>query len=153
MKFFEKEAEFLLNEIKLDRGIAKNNALKRNIFTMFSAINARVPLFICGKPGSSKSLSVKLMFNSMKGIYSASNFFKKFPSIIMNSFQGSENSTSDGVLKIFNKARKVLDNLKKKGNKKEVISLIFFDEMGLAEISENNPLKVIHSQLEYDLNE
>ena len=88
-KTFEKEANFLLNEIKLVQGIAKNNALKRNIFTMFSAINARVPLFICGKPGSSKSLSVQLIFDSMKGIYSTSNFFKKFPSIIMNSFQGS----------------------------------------------------------------
>jgi hypothetical protein len=31
--------------------------------------------------------------------------------------------------------------------------MIFFDEMGLAEHSPNNPLKVIHSELEYDLNE
>ena len=31
--------------------------------------------------------------------------------------------------------------------------MIFFDEMGLAEYSPNNPLKVIHSELEYDLNE
>ena len=31
--------------------------------------------------------------------------------------------------------------------------MIFFDEMGLAEYSPNNPLKIIHSELEYDLNE
>ena len=31
--------------------------------------------------------------------------------------------------------------------------MIYFDEMGLAEHSPNNPLKVIHSELEYDLNE
>ena len=31
--------------------------------------------------------------------------------------------------------------------------MIFFDEMGLAERSPNNPLKAIHSQLEYDDNE
>jgi hypothetical protein len=31
--------------------------------------------------------------------------------------------------------------------------MIYFDEMGLAEVSPNNPLKVIHSQLEYDENE
>ena len=30
--------------------------------------------------------------------------------------------------------------------------MIYFDEMGLAEHSPNNPLKVIHSQLEYDEN-
>ena len=35
---------------------------------------------------------------------------------------------------------------------KKFISLLLFDEMGLAEVSENNPLKVIHSQLEYDDN-
>ena len=31
--------------------------------------------------------------------------------------------------------------------------MIFFDEMGLEERSPNNPLKAIHSQLEYDDNE
>jgi hypothetical protein len=30
--------------------------------------------------------------------------------------------------------------------------MIYFDEMGLAEIAKSNPLKVIHSQLEYDEN-
>ena len=33
---------------------------------------------------------------------------------------------------------------------KDYIFMIYFDEMGLAEISPNNPLKVIHSQLEYE---
>ena len=40
----------------------------------------------------------------------------------------------------------------KNGNKDSIISMVYFDEMGLAEISKNNPLKVIHSQLEYDEN-
>ena len=150
-KIFDSEANFILNEIKLDEGIAKNNALKRNIFAMFSCINAKVPLFIVGKPGSSKSLSVQLIFKAMKGNLSESNFFKKFPSIIMNSFQGSENTNSRGVEKIFDKAEKVLNNFHQKGKEKNIISLIFFDEMGLAEISDNNPLKVLHSRLDYDL--
>ena len=34
-------------------------------------------------------------------------------------------------------------------NNANIISLIYFDEMGLAEISPNNPLKVIHSELDY----
>ena len=33
---------------------------------------------------------------------------------------------------------------------KEYTYMVYFDEMGLAEISPNNPLKVIHSQLEYE---
>ena len=143
-KSFEREADFILDEIRPYKGIAKNNALKRNIFTMFSCINAKVPLFIVGKPGSSKSLSVQLIFKAMKGNLSESNFFKKFPSIIMNSFQGSENTNSKGVERIFDKAERVLNNFHQKGKENNFISLIFFDEMGLAEISENNPLKVLH---------
>ena len=42
---------------------------------------------------------------------------------------------------------------KEEKDQEKIISMIYFDEMGLAEISPNNPLKVIHSQLEYDENE
>ena len=31
--------------------------------------------------------------------------------------------------------------------------VLFFDEIGLAEISSNNPLKILHSYLEYDANQ
>jgi hypothetical protein len=66
----------------------------------------------------------------------------------MNSYQGSKTSTSKGIKFIFDKARKIIEN-----NKSNLISLIYFDEMGLAEISNNNPLKVLHSELEYDEHE
>jgi hypothetical protein len=61
-------------------------------------------------------------------------------------------STSQGVENVFKKARKALEKLGDE-DRKNNISMIFFDEMGLAEHSPNNPLKVIHSELEYDLNE
>jgi DNA-directed RNA polymerase specialized sigma subunit len=85
----------------------------------------------------------------MQGKSSKKKLFKKFPGIYMNSYQGSKTSDSKGVLNIFNKARKILKNIENVDN---IISMIYFDEMGLAEISKNNPLKVIHSQLEYDEN-
>jgi hypothetical protein len=84
----------------------------------------------------------------MKGESSKSKLFKKFPSLYMNSYQGSKTSTSKGIKFIFDKARKIIEN-----NKSNLISLIYFDEMGLAEISNNNPLKVLHSELEYDEHE
>ena len=74
-------------------------------------------------------------------------FFKYFPKVYTKSIQGSLTSESKAVKKIFKKARKTLEDLKLK---KEIISSIYFDEMGLAEISKNNPLKVIHSELEFD---
>ena len=48
---------------------------------------------------------------------------------------------------------KIKIKLKKRKKNDNLISVLYFDEMGLTEISPNNPLKVIHSQLEYDENE
>ena len=48
---------------------------------------------------------------------------------------------------------KIEIKLKKRKKNDNLISVLYFDEMGLTEISPNNLLKVIHSQLEYDENE
>ena len=146
----KKEQQYIAENIKMKEGIAKNRALLENIFTLFSCVNAKVPLFIVGKPGCSKSLSVQLLFKAMKGENSDNILFKTLPKLISYSYQGSLTSTSEGVLKIFKKARQILE---KEENISKLISMIYFDEMGLAENSKNNPLKVIHSELEYDLNE
>ena len=148
----EKEESYVVENITLEKGIAKNRALKDNIFSLFVTINNKVPIFIVGKPGCSKSLSVQLINKAMKGNSSKSPLFKKLPKIILNSYQGSMGSTSEGVEKVFKIARNKIKNLKDE-DKKNNISMIFFDEMGLAEHSPNNPLKVIHAELEYDLNE
>ena len=148
----QREELFVVNNIDLEEGIAKNRALLDNIFSLFVAINNKVPIFIVGKPGCSKSLSVQLINKSMKGNKSNHLLFKKLPGIILNSYQGSIGSTSQGVENVFKKARKALEKLSEE-DRRNNISMIFFDEMGLAEHSPNNPLKVIHSELEYDLNE
>ena len=145
----EIEQKFIANRINPPEGIAKNNALLENFFTLFTCVICKVPVFICGKPGCSKSLSVQLLYKAMRGDSSDDEFFKKLPRLFMNSYQGSLTSTSEGVLKIFNKSREIIKNNKENEN---LISMVYFDEMGLAEISKNNPLKVIHSQLEYDEN-
>ena len=146
------EEKFIIKNINLDKGISKNRALLENIFSLFVTINNKVPIFIVGKPGCSKSLSVQLINKAMKGNSSTNLLFKTLPKLIINSYQGSMGSTSKGVENVFKKARNILKNLSKKDKEKN-ISMIFFDEMGLAEYSPNNPLKVIHSELEYDLNE
>ena len=148
----KKEQIYISNNIEIKKGIAKNRALLENLFTLFVCVNSKVPLFIVGKPGCSKSLSVQLLFKSMKGEISDKELFKTLPKLIINSYQGSLGSTSKGVLNIFKKARTILEN-EKDENLSKIISMIYFDEMGLAEHSPNNPLKVIHSELEYDLNE
>ena len=143
---------FIIDNIKIERGIAKNKALLENIFALSVAIINKVPIFIVGKPGCSKSLSVQLITKSMRGNLSNNALFKDLPKVIVNSYQGSKGSTSEGVENVFAKARKIIQDINEKEREKN-ISMIFFDEMGLAEHSPNNPLKVIHSELEYDLNE
>ena len=146
------EEKFIVKNIKLDKGIAQNRALLENIFSLFVAINSKIPIFIVGKPGCSKSLSMQLITKSMQGTVSDNPFFKLLPKTIIHSYQGSLSSTSKGVQNVFIKARGTLSQLKKGEYKENIISLIYFDEMGLAEHSPNNPLKVIHSELEYDQN-
>ena len=89
----------------------------------------------------------------MKGQNSTNPFFKKFKTLFLYPYQGSDTSTSKGVLNIFNKARAPIKKSIENQKRIDFISAVFFDEMGLAENSINNPLKVIHSQLEYDENE
>ena len=144
----EEEIKNLTSEMNIEKGkgIALNRALRENLFTCFTCIDNNVPLIIIGKPGTGKSLSFQILYNTLKGQYSDKPRFKKKGKLYRYYYQGSETSTAKGIIKIFKKAQKSL----KKNKKKNIISLIFFDEMGLAERSKNNPLKVIHYLLEMD---
>ena len=151
------EEEFLLEEIELDKGIGKNQLLKENLFLLFLAVVTKIPLIIVGKPGTGKSLSAQLILNSMKGKYSKPkdgkrSFFTKYPQINQTYFQGSESTTPEDVEELFKKADDLYKNYKliNKNDNLVPIFMILFDELGLAEKSPTNPLKVLHSKLEYD---
>lgn len=58
------------------RNIAMNKALKENVFMMIICIENRIPLFLVGKPGSSKSLSKSMVIDAMKGNSSKKQLFK-----------------------------------------------------------------------------
>ena len=53
----KREQNYIADNIELEKGIAKNRALLENLFSLFVAINTKIPIFILGKPGCSKSLS------------------------------------------------------------------------------------------------
>ena len=129
-----------------DEGIALNRALKENLYTCYTCIEANIPLIIIGKPGTGKSLSFNILYNTLKGENSTNPIFRDKGKLYRHYYQGSETSTSEGIKKVFEKAKKDKDNKKNKNT----ITLVFFDEMGLAERSSNNPLKIMHSLLERD---
>ena len=160
-----KEMTYISEQFIIDteKGIALNRSLKENLFTSFVCIVNRIPLIIVGKPGEGKTLTIQTINNTMKGQYSKSDLFKSYPQLFMYKYQGSETSTSQGIIETFKKTRLYAEKQKyrveqeaknsKDGIYKEkFIAMVFFDELGLAERSPNNPLKAIHSQLEYDEN-
>ena len=65
----------------LGPNIARNAALRENVFMMAVCIELRIPLFVVGKPGSSKSLAKSIVAESMKGQNSETDFLKKFKSV------------------------------------------------------------------------
>ena len=133
------------------KGIAENPALKENLFTMLVCLMNRIPVIICGEPGCSKTLSFQLLLNSLRGLDSKDDYFKTLPRLLVFTYQGSFQSTSEGILRVFDKAQRALeDQTSQDIDSRKIISVVFFDEMGLAELSKNNPLKVLHSLLEYD---
>ncbi len=71
----------VLEEIKLEANIAKNQALKENVFMMIVCIELRIPLFLVGKPGSSKSLAKTIVADAMQGEKASSDLFRSFKQV------------------------------------------------------------------------
>ena len=137
------ELDYLINNLEIPAGIAKNLALKEIIFSSFYCIVNKIPLIICGKPGKGKTLSIQLLNKSMRGNEGSKSYIcKLFGEIIIHKIQGALNTTSEEIASTFKKARELQIRNPNK------ILLVLMDEMGLAELSKNNPLKVIHYELE-----
>ncbi|XP_065678749.1 E3 ubiquitin-protein ligase rnf213-alpha isoform X5 [Hydra vulgaris] len=134
----------ILNEIKLEDNIAQNEALCENVFMMVICIELRIPLFVVGKPGSSKSLAKSIIQDCMQGNMSKSRLFKNFKQIFMSSYQCSPLSTADGIINTFKQCSRFQE-----GKDLETFaSVVVLDEVGLAEDSPRMPLKALHPLLE-----
>ena len=134
--------ENLLNRMKLPPGTCKNNSLRENVFVILVCILNRIPVFVVGKPGCSKSLSMRIIKSNLRGRDSTDAFFKTLPHIYVVSYQSSESSSSEGIERVFEKARKYARC------NKGILPVVLLDEVGLAGCSKHNPLKVLHSLLE-----
>ena len=166
----------LIKNINLERGIAPNESLKLNLFICFIGLLTRIAVFLVGPPGCSKTLCFNILKKEMKGIFSTSKFWKKYPQLVVTSYQGSLTSTSKGIINAFKDAEKKLQDflgknktlirkntLRKMGEKIKkidnnnnqnepfrIIVCVFIDEIGLCEIAPSNPLKALHTYLELD---
>ena len=145
LRLLRQKQDEILSQMELPRGIARNTALRENVFIVMVCILNRIPVFLVGKPGCSKSLSMQLIRSNLRGKDSKNKYFYDFQQLYVVSFQGSETSTSDGIEKVFEKAKKYQIHTKEAN---DILPVVLLDEVGLAEVSRFNPLKVLHSLLE-----
>ncbi|XP_076008326.1 E3 ubiquitin-protein ligase rnf213-beta isoform X2 [Genypterus blacodes] len=136
--------DFFLQNIRTRETIAKNVALKENVFLMVMCIELRIPLFLVGKPGSSKSLAKTVVADAMQGQSSHCDLFKTLKQVHMLSFQCSPHSSPEGIIATFRNCAR----FQKDKNMDEYVSVVVLDEIGLAEDSPQMPLKTLHSLLE-----
>ncbi len=128
----------------LGPNIAKNTALRENVFMMAICIELRIPLFLVGNPGSSKLLAKSIIQDSMHGKTSRNELLKKFKQVLMFSYQCSQLTTSESVIEVFNSAKRFQD----RSDTTQLVSVVVLDEVGLAENSPNLSLNALHPLLE-----
>ena len=133
-----------IDEMRLEKTIAKNHALMENVWMMVICIELRIPLFLVGKPGSSKSLAKSIVTDALQGQNSYSELFKSFKEVHMVSFQCSPLATAGGILSSFRQCQKYQE----KRDLEKFTAVCVLDEVGLAEDSPKMPLKALHPLLE-----
>jgi hypothetical protein len=155
------QAQAFIEDVKtlnvIPANISINQPLIENLLALSVATINRIPVIICGKPGTSKTVSVKIVydiFNSPSKKKNETLYFKATPNLLQIAFWGSITTTSQGIMNIFKQAKEL--NEKNKSEAGELrdrleqtpsVSIVF-DEIGLAEIADKNPLKVLHPLLE-----
>ena len=72
-----------MDSMQLGKNIARNAALRENVFMMAICIDLRIPLFLVGKPGSSKSLAKSIVSNSLNGKSSKNELLRSFKEVYM----------------------------------------------------------------------
>ncbi|XP_040200941.1 E3 ubiquitin-protein ligase RNF213 isoform X4 [Rana temporaria] len=136
--------DLFLAGVQLRDTIARNLALKENLFMMVICIELKIPLFLVGKPGSSKSLAKTIVADAMQGQAAHTELYKDLKQIHLVSFQCSPHSTPEGIIGTFRHCARFQEGK----NLNEYVSVVVLDEIGLAEDSPKMPLKTLHPLLE-----
>lgn len=101
----ETQREFV-SMMNLGDGIALNEALCENLFMILCSVLNQIPIFVIGKPGSSKSLAMGLIQSNLNGEASDNEFLRSLPAVEVFSYQCSPLSTSSGIEQVFESARR-----------------------------------------------
>ena len=136
------EQEAYIHNMVVEEGIAKNRALKENLFVVLTCILNHIPVMVVGKPGTSKTLCLQLILENLRGAGSPNPFWQQFPSITVFPYQCSPLSTAASIQSQYDAAVRFQE-----GQGGNSITVLLLDEIGLAEFSPDMPLKVLHAML------
>ncbi|XP_052050777.1 E3 ubiquitin-protein ligase RNF213 isoform X2 [Apodemus sylvaticus] len=136
--------DLFLRGAPIRTNIARNVALKENVFMMVICIELKIPLFLVGKPGSSKSLAKIIVADAMQGQAAFSDLFRCLKQVHLVSFQCSPHSTPQGIISTFKQCARFQQGK----DLEQYVSVVVLDEVGLAEDSPKMPLKTLHPLLE-----
>ena len=142
------ELNWMIDEMELPSDIAKTEALKENIFCTVVCTMTRIPLIIVGQPGSSKTLSFKIVTSNLLGESSPKSTFRNcevFKALDPHFYQCSPDSSSIEIENVFRKAINRQARLQTLSKSK--FSVVMLDEAGLPEKSHES-LKVLHYYLD-----
>eukprot|EP00435_Cladocopium_sp_Y103_P073049 s100_g42.t1 len=128
-------------EFEVEKDVVMNEALAENVFVGLLCIMNRIPLFIVGKPGTSKTLCMQVLLSNLQGKQSKSKVLQSLPALRIMQYQCSPLSTADGIQRQFDAAGRFASNAL------DAQVVLLLDEVGLAEFSPDMPLKVLHGIL------
>ncbi|EAX92727.1 hypothetical protein TVAG_329880 [Trichomonas vaginalis G3] len=151
-KWIEQEISTAADIFCTEKGISKNKPLKENCWATYVALINRIPLWIIGAPGLSKSLSVNMAINGLR------NGYIKLPNghnfnILKQLFMCSKESTTKDLSFAFqllaNEDNRIIQNIKNTKNSKELpIPIMMLEEMGHADLSDESCLKLLHQVID-----
>ncbi|CAB4443920.1 unnamed protein product [Rhizophagus irregularis] len=142
IKIIREEQEDYINRMQIPNNVVKNEALLENILVMTVCILTKIPIFVIGETGSSKSLALRLISSNLRGSESNDDYFKSLPKVHIFPYLCSSSSTTDGITKVFGKANKFQET------NSDVINVVLLDHVGFAVSNSSNPLKLLHTLLE-----
>ncbi|CAB5385540.1 unnamed protein product [Rhizophagus irregularis] len=82
-KIICEEQEDYINRMQCPPDVANNEALLENVLATIVCILTRIPLFLIGATGSSKSLAIRLIISNLRGSDSNDKYFRTLPQIYL----------------------------------------------------------------------
>ena len=124
-----------------DECVSKNEALNENIWVSFICIMNNIPLWIIGKPETSKSLAINIVINKLLSQNSRSEKITKCPPLVLQTFTCSNTTTSEDIMYDIGK----LVDRSNMYNNNYIIRIQILENMEQAYMSPFNPLAGLHN--------